>query len=123
MAQVPAKRRQTALFSPPAIDSALYASVGKYAGAAVLTVFEQVGGVQRMTEWADENPGEFYKSIFTKIVSSPRQVEVTGKVTIEDAVKALDLEEGSGYTVVEPEDADISEEHRPSGYEPQAEDF
>jgi hypothetical protein len=110
MAKPPAVRKAQQLAMPPSIDAALYANVGRYAGAAVLTVFEQVGGVQRMTEWADENPGEFYKSIFTKIVSSPRQVEVSGKISIEDAVKSLDLEEGSGYTVVEPEDATFDEE-------------
>lgn len=109
MAKPPAVRKAQQLAMPPSIDAALYASVGRYAGAAVLTVYEQMGGIERMTEWADENPGEFYKSLFTKIVSSPRQVEVTGKVTIEDAVKQLDLEEGAGYTVVS-EDADFTEE-------------
>ena len=108
MAKPPAIRRQAALFSPPSVDAALYASVGRYAGAAVLTTFEQLGGIQRMTEWADENPGEFYKSIFTKIVSSPRQVEVSGKISIEDAVKSLDLEEGRDYSVVE--DATFTDE-------------
>lgn len=111
MAQVPAKRKRTALFNPPSVDAALYAGVGRYAGAVVLTVFEQMGGTDRMAEWADENPGEFYKSIFTKVISAPRQVEVTGKVTIEEAVKMLDLEEGVGYTVVhEPSEAVIDEE-------------
>jgi hypothetical protein len=106
----PAKRQPKHLANPPAIDPALYANIGRHSGAVVLTVFEQIGGVARMAEWADENPGEFYTKMFTKIISSPRQVEVTGKVTIEEAVKALDLEEGSGYDVVEPEDADFSEE-------------
>jgi hypothetical protein len=109
MAQPPAKRKATQLYSPPAIDAALYHHVGKYAGAAVLTVFEQIGGVDRMAAWAEENPSEFYKGPFAKIISSPKEISVTGKVTIEEAVKALDLEEGVGYTVVEDE-PDIDEE-------------
>lgn len=115
----PAKRRSQAV-APVAIDPALYANIGRYAGSVVMGVFEQIGGQNRMAEWADENPTEFYKSIFTKVISAPRQVEVTGKVTIEEAVKALDLAEGDGYHVVE--DGDISE-HHPSGDELSEDDF
>lgn len=108
----PAKRSSKPLATPPSIDAALYANVGRYAGAVVLTVFEQMGGTDRMAEWADENPGEFYKSIFTKVISAPRQVEVTGKVTIEEAVRMLDLQEGTGYTVVNEssEDGEVEED-------------
>ena len=82
-------------FSPPkvpTIGADFYANVGKYAGVAVLTVFEQIGGVQRMAEWADENPGEFYTKTFSRIVTSPRQVEHTGTIRIEEAIKALEAE-------------------------------
>lgn len=89
---------------PPAIDAALYANVGRYSGAAVLTVFEQIGGINAMADWATENPGEFYKGPFAKIISAPRQVEVTGKISIEEAVRALDLEEGRDYAVVNPDE-------------------
>lgn len=106
----PAKRKNSALAQPVAIDPALYANIGRHSGAVVLTVFEQIGGAQKMAEWAEENQGDFYTKIFTKIISSPRQVEVTGKVTIEDAVKALDMEEGTDYHDVPPEDADYTEE-------------
>lgn len=82
-------------FSPPkvpTIGADFYANVGKYAGVAVLTVFEQIGGVQRMAEWADENPGDFYTKTFSRIVTSPRQVEHTGTIRIEEAIKALEAE-------------------------------
>ncbi len=105
MAQVPAVRRQnqTALSLPPSVSAELYAGVGRYAGAAVLTAFEQLGGIDGLVEWAGrtgENEEAFYTRIFTKIVSSPKQVEVSGTLRIEEAIKALDLHEGSGYTVV-----------------------
>lgn len=105
MAQPPAKRPRTSLANPPAIDAALYGNIGRYAGAAVLTVFEQIGGINRMAQWAEENPNDFYKGPFAKIISAPKEINVTGKLTIEDAVKALDLEEGVGYTTVE--DAEV----------------
>ncbi len=108
MAQPPAKRPKNPSL-PVAIDPALYANIGRHSGAIVLSVFEMVGGTERMAQWAEENPGEFYTKLFTKIISSPRQIEVTGKVTIEEAVKALDLEEGTDYTTVE-DDPDIDEE-------------
>lgn len=108
MAPPPARRPKNPSL-PVAIDPALYANIGRHAGAVVLTVFEQIGGTDRMAAWAGENPGEFYGKIFTKIISSPRQVEVTGKISIEEAVKALDLEEGTDYTTVE-DDPDIDEE-------------
>lgn len=108
MPQPPAKRPKTSLANPPSIDAALYGNIGRYAGAAVLTVFEQIGGVNRMAEWAEENPSEFYKGPFAKIISAPKEINVTGKLTIEDAVRALDAEEGVGYTVVE--DAEVEED-------------
>jgi len=98
-------------FSPPGVPTIgadFYANVGKYAGVAVLSVFEQIGGVQRMAEWADANPGDFYTKTFSRIVTSPRQVEHTGTIRIEEAIKALEAEtvpyEELGY----PEDANAS---------------
>jgi hypothetical protein len=107
---------------PPSVDAALYASVGRYAGAAVLTVFEQVGGIEAMADWAKENPTDFYKGPFAKIISAPKEINVTGKISIEDAVRALDLEEGVDYTVVEPEEGSI-DEHRLSGNDLSEEQF
>jgi hypothetical protein len=97
MPKPPATRSQRQLANIPSVAADLYANVGRYAGAAVLTVFEQIGGTDKMAEWAEENPSDFYKSVFTKIISSPKTVEVSGRVTIEDAIKALDMEEGVDY--------------------------
>jgi len=109
MAKPPAHRKATGpLANIPAIDPALYANVGRYAGAAVMTVFEQIGGTTRMAEWAEENPTDFYKSVFTKLINTPKSVEVSGRISIEEAVRALDMEEGIDYTVVE--DAEVEED-------------
>ena len=110
MSNLPAVRRQNTspLALPPSVSADLYANVGRYAGAAVLTAFEQLGGIDGLVEWAGrtgENEEAFYTRIFTKIVSSPKQVEVSGTLRIEEAIKALDLHEGSGYTVVPEETA------------------
>ena len=102
MAKPPAKRAaHSPLANIPVIDPALYQNLSRYSGAAVMTVFEQIGGTRRMAEWAEENPTDFYKSVFTKLISAPKEVNVSGKVSIEEAVKALDLEEGVDYTNVE----------------------
>lgn len=92
------KNRRLDLSKPIEVDPTLYANIGRYAGAVVLTVFEQIGGVQRMAEWADENPEAFYTKSFAKIITAPKQVEHTGVVRIEDAIKALDAEEGRDYS-------------------------
>lgn len=109
MPPAPTKRRPNNPATPPSIDAALYSNIGRYSGAVVLTVFEQIGGVTAMADWAKENPTDFYKSVFTKVISAPKEVNITGKLTIEDAVKALDLEEGTGYTIVD-DNPDVEEE-------------
>ena len=101
-----APANKTPLKIPPSVDAALYANVGRYAGAAVLTVFEQLGGIDGMTEWANRSPdnqSDFYTRIFSKVVSAPRQVEVGGTISIEQAIRALDMEEGTDYHVVSEE--------------------
>lgn len=87
-----------------AIDPALYANIGRYAGSAVMAVFEQIGGTRRMAEWAEENPGDFYTKLFPKVISAPKQIEVTGRLSMEEAVRILDAEEGVDYHVRPPSD-------------------
>jgi hypothetical protein len=99
--------KKPTLSQPIAVDPELYANIGRYAGAVVLTVFEQIGGVQRMAEWADENPEAFYTKSFGKIITAPKQVEHTGVVRIEDAIKALDAQEGH-YTEIAAEPAEFT---------------
>lgn len=109
MAKPPAKRTPRGMLADiPSIDAALYQSVGRYAGAAVMTAFEQIGGTQRLAEWAEANPTDFYKGVFTKLIAAPKQVEVSGTVNFRQALEALNLEPGTGYTEVE--DAVIEED-------------
>lgn len=42
----------------------------------VIAVFERLGGVEHMEEWARNNPGDFYKTLFKALV--PRPMEVSG---------------------------------------------
>lgn len=102
MPNPPATRKTSdPLANVPSIDSALYANLGKYSGALVLSAFEQMGGLNRFVEWAEENPTDFYTKLFGKTISAPKQVEVSGTVDFRKALEAIDLKEGSGYTVVE----------------------
>ena len=113
MPKPPAKRKPSGpLANIPQIDAALYANIGRYSGAAVMMAFEQIGGVQRLSEWADENPTDFYKGVFGKVISAPKQVEHTGEISFRKALEALDLTEGEDFNTVPPdaEDADFEEE-------------
>jgi hypothetical protein len=69
-------------------DGALYGHIGKYAGTIVMTVFEEMGGVARMTAWAEKNPDDFYTKVFTKVVAKP--VEHTVAEGVESLLERLD---------------------------------
>lgn len=69
------------------------ANAGKYARNAVLTVFETIGGVERMAEWAEDNPGEFYTKLFAKTIT--RDNEHTVSDGVEDLLDRLDKAEQS----------------------------
>lgn len=79
-----------AMNSMPVISEEMYGHVGKYAGAVVMSVFEQIGGVERMVTWADENPSAYYEKIFSKMIQRTQKVEHTGNVTIDDAISRLE---------------------------------
>lgn len=72
------------------ISGEAYQHVGRYAGAVVLACFEQMGGVQRMHAWADTNPTDFYTKLFPKLIQRSTQVDVSGTVTIDDAISRLE---------------------------------
>nr|GAT42299.1 predicted protein [Mycena chlorophos] len=74
----------------PAISAEQYQHVGRYAGAAVMHVFEQIGGAARMTAWADQNPTDFYTKLFPKMISRSQQVDVSATLTIDDAIDRLE---------------------------------
>lgn len=88
------KRLPPALSNLPSVtsapDGAIMISAGKYARHAVMTAFEMIGGVKRMAEWADENPGEFYTKMFAKTIT--REVEERKSDSVEDLLDAIDAE-------------------------------
>ncbi len=79
--------------SLPVISAVQYQHLGKFAGAMVLSSFEQIGGMQRFAEWADTSPESFYTKIFVKMISRSTQVEVSGSVTLDDAISRLEAQD------------------------------
>lgn len=76
----------------PQISGEAYAHVGRYAGAVVLACFEQMGGLERMMTWADSNPTDFYTKLMPKLIQRSTQVDVSGTVTIDDAISRLEAQ-------------------------------
>jgi len=74
----------------PMISAEQYQHVGRYAGAVVMSVFEQIGGVGRMAAWADSNPTDYFTKIYPKMISRSAQVDVSGTLTIDDAISRLE---------------------------------
>lgn len=99
-------RQQQAVAQVPAVDAQLYANIGRYAGNVVMATFENLGGVDGLTDWAEENPTDFYTKLLPKVITAPKQIEVGGTITLEEAVKALDMQEGVDYHVVESQPAE-----------------
>ena len=81
---------QNKLALVPVISAETYQHVGRFAGAIVLSVFEQIGGAPRMAAWADQNPTDFYTKLFPKMISRAQQVDHSGTVTIDDAINRLE---------------------------------
>ena len=65
----------------------------------VIDVFQNLGGVEHMTKWANENPNQFY-NIYAKIM--PTQTEISG-------ADGSALPIGIGITFVKPDDSQVSE--------------
>jgi len=74
----------------PMISAEQYQHVGRYAGALVMSCFAQIGGIDRMAQWADHNPTDFYTKLFPKMISRSTQVDVSGTLTIDDAINRLE---------------------------------
>ena len=72
------------------ISAEQYQHVGRFAGALVMSCFEQIGGLNRMAVWADSNPTDFYTKLFPKMISRSQQVDVSGTLTIDDAITRLE---------------------------------
>jgi hypothetical protein len=86
----------------PMISAEQYQHVGRFAGALVMSCFEQMGGLPRMAMWADGNPTDFYTKLFPKMISRSQQVDVSGTLTIDDAITRLERQ-------AEPEFAEFEE--------------
>lgn len=74
----------------PMISAEQYQHVGRYAGATVMHVHESIGGAARFAAWADGNPTDFYTKIFPKMISRSQHVDISGTLTIDDAINRLE---------------------------------
>ncbi len=72
-------------------DGAVLAHVGRYARNAVMTAFEMIGGVERLADWGDKNPGEFFTKLLPKVIT--REVEVGTSQGVEELLRKLDAGE------------------------------
>jgi len=97
--QTPTLRRTAARNLPyGAADGAVIPHAGRYARECVLLAFEMIGGVEKMADWARENPTEFYTRLYTKTIT--REVEVGASESVEDMLRRLDKAERTMSTQV-----------------------
>lgn len=78
-------------------DGAVMENMGKFSRGVVRSVFESIGGVERMAEWADENPAEFYTKIFAKTIT--RETEISASEGVEALLERLDAAEDAGEII------------------------
>lgn len=78
-----------------AADGAIITHAGRYARECVLLAFEMIGGVERMADWANENPDLFFTRLFPKVVT--RELEVGTTQGIEDLLSRLDAAERGAH--------------------------
>lgn len=84
----------------------LLINAGRYARESVLTAFEMIGGVDRLADWADKNPGEFFTKMFPKVIG--REVEHGVSEGVESLLDKLDQKTLDGEFEVVDGDADDS---------------
>ncbi len=77
----------------PMISAEQYQHVGRFAGALVMSAFEMIGGLPRFAIWADGNPTDFYTKLLPKMISRSQQVDVSGTLTIDDAISRLERQD------------------------------
>lgn len=63
---------------------------GRLRTATVDAVFVMIGGAERLADWADKNPGEFFTKIWGKGMSKPISIEVQDENSLEGLLAALD---------------------------------
>lgn len=74
----------------PVISAEMYGHMGKFSGAIIMSVFHQIGGIDRMAAWADSNYTDFATKLFPKLIQRSTAVEHSGTLTIDDAINRLE---------------------------------
>lgn len=54
---------------------------------AVIETFNNLGGVEHMTDWAKLNPNEYYK-LAARLIPTEIQAELTGNLTVNVVARA-----------------------------------
>ena len=80
---IPESLQKTTIIGP---DGELAVNPGRFSRQAIIVAFEMIGGVEAFSEWADENRGDFYTKLFTKVVGKEIEIGVT-----EDVESLLDM--------------------------------
>ena len=95
----------------PIISGEAYQHLGRASGALVLSAFEMIGGLTRFANWADSNPTDFYTKLFPKLIQRSQSVDISGSVTIDDAIARLER------NTIEGEFFDVTPAPRPQAYD------
>ena len=66
---------------------------------AFATAFELIGGVTRLTIWADQNPGEFYRLYSKLLPSTTSQLGDLGKLEIIHSIAPTALDHHVPQTI------------------------
>lgn len=68
-------------------EGALIANAGRYARETVMTVFEMIGGAERMAHEANRDPKWFYEKLFAKIITKEVEVQSSAE-SVDDLILA-----------------------------------
>ena len=79
---------------------------GRLRTSIVDTVFQMIGGTERLADWATRNPGEFYTKIWGKGMSKPISLEVQDADSLEGLLSALDG--GEHAKVISPDGSEVT---------------
>lgn len=50
--------------------------------------FDRIGGVEKLAEWANENPGEFYK-IYGRLIPADVNAQIKGNVRVDGSINFI----------------------------------
>ena len=59
-------------------------------------VAEMIGGTERLADWADKNPGEFFTKVYPKIIERHVKQEVALTESLEQKLARLESEASAG---------------------------